>query len=146
MPSDPDVPADPDCILCGIVAGTIPSYKIYEDDHVLSFLDIGPLARGHVLLIPKAHYVTLDTMPDDLAADCARVLPSLARAVMTVSGRPDFNILQNNGAPAGQIVNHVHFHIIPRREGDSLGYRWPAGKLADDEARRLQQAFTGQLR
>lgn len=136
---------DPNCIFCKIVAGTIPCHKLYENQHVLAFLDVGPLSRGHCLLIPKAHYTTIDQLPDDLAAACGSVLPRISRAVKNATGIADWNILQNNGSIAGQIVHHVHFHIIPRTENDSLGYRWPAGKLDSDTAAQLVKAITAQL-
>ncbi len=145
MTSVNNPPADPGCVFCKIVAGSIPCHKVFETEHLLSFLDIGPLARGHILLIPKAHYVTLDELPEDLAAGCAQALPRLARALKAATGASDYNLLENNGALAGQVVKHVHFHLIPRAEGDGLGYRWPAGKLDAAEAERLKKAFAAEL-
>lgn len=133
------------CIFCRVVAGQIPCYKLYEDDTVLAFLDIGPLSPGHCLIIPKPHYATLDRVPESLAGDCARLLPRLAAAVMRATGAKGWNVLQNNGAVAGQEVGHVHFHIIPRGDGDGLGYRWPAGKLEGDEAETLVTRITSHL-
>ncbi len=142
----PNPPApEPSCIFCKIVAGEIPAYKLYEDDHVLAFLDVGPLSRGHSLVIPKGHYPTLDLMPDSLAGACASLLPRLGKAVVATTGAPGWNVLQNNGPIAGQEVMHVHFHIIPRSEGDSLGYRWSAGKLDSQDAQTLLQSITPQL-
>ena len=135
----------PDCIFCKIVAGQIPCHKLYEDEQVLSFLDIGPLSEGHCLVIPKAHHVTIDQLPPELASACAAVLPKLSRAVADVTGVAGWNVLQNNGAIAGQAVDHVHFHIIPRREGDGLGYRWPAGSLDQETAQRLVEQIIAKL-
>src|SRR5688572_21162813 len=95
-----------------ILRGEIPCNKVYEDDHVLAFLDIMPLSTGHTLVIPKEPAATLDQLSDDAAAAIGRVLPRLCRAVMAATGATDYNILQNNGAPAHQAVFHVHFHII----------------------------------
>ncbi len=134
-------PFEPHCVFCKIVAGQIPCYKVYEDDQTLAFLDINPVARGHLLVIPKGHWERLDQMPSDVTAALGQVLPMLGKAVMTATGLPDWNLLQNNGKTAGQVVDHVHFHIIPRRVGDGLGYRWPAGKLTDPEARVLMDAI-----
>lgn len=142
----PTTPTDPGCIFCKIVAGQIPCHKLYEDAQTLAFLDIGPLSRGHCLIIPKAHYTTIDQMPGDLVGACAALLPRLSRAVVAATGVAGWNILQNNGQIAGQAVHHVHFHIIPRAEGDSLGYRWPAGKLDSADAQRLVQAITAHLK
>lgn len=140
-----DHPNDPDCIFCKIVAGTIPCHRLYEDEASLAFLDIGPLSRGHTLVIPKGHWVTIDHVPGDVVAACAALLPRLSRAVVKAVGVSAWNVLQNNGRIAGQAVGHVHFHIIPRRDGDGLGYRWPAGKLDADDARTLTEAIAAAL-
>jgi len=112
---------DPACVFCKIVDGQIPAMRVYEDGVCLAFLDIGPLAEGHTLVIPKGHFVRLEEMPDELLARIAPVFPRLARAVLRVTGADAYNILQNNGRPAGQEVMHVHFHIIPRQPADGLG-------------------------
>jgi histidine triad (HIT) family protein len=135
------MPTDASCLFCKIIAGTIPCHRVHEDAHTLAFLDIGPLSRGHMLVIPKGHYATLDQMPENEAAACAAVMPRLGRALRTVTRCAGWNVLQNNGSVAGQVVHHVHFHLIPRAEGDALGYRWPAGKLDGDEAKALLAAI-----
>lgn len=112
-----------------ILRGELPCHKVYEDDRVLAFLDIMPLSRGHLLVIPKEPAETVDQLSDESAAAIGRVLPRLARAVMKVSGATAYNILQNNGAAAHQAVFHVHFHIIPRLGADGLGIGWKSGKL-----------------
>jgi histidine triad (HIT) family protein len=124
---------DPNCVFCKIVAGAIPSATVFEDEATFAFLDIGPLAKGHVLVIPKDHYVTLDAMPPDLAGAMLRHLPELCRAVKQATGCAGLNVLQNNGAIAHQVVQHVHFHIIPRASGDAFHFNWPAGKYAPGE-------------
>ena len=119
-------------IFTKILAGEIPCHRVYEDERVLAFLDISPLSRGHVLVIPKEPAETLDQLSDDSAAAIGRVLPRLARAVLAATGARHYNVLQNNGAPAHQAVHHVHFHIIPKfDDGSGLGLDWPAGKLVD---------------
>ncbi len=133
-------------IFSKILRGEIPCHKVYEDDRVLAFLDIGPLSRGHTLVIPKEEVATLGELSDASAAAIGRVLPRLCRAVQQVSGCEAYNILQNNGAAAHQAVFHVHFHIIPKPSSEAgLGIRWPAGKLADDEAAALAQAIRDAL-
>ena len=128
---------DSSCIFCRIAAGEIPARVVYKGDGVLAFLDVAPLASGHVLVIPKSHYVTLDEMsPDDIAA-VANVMPRLMGAVRKLDGVTGVNILQNNGRSAGQVVDHVHFHLIPRTEGDGLGYRWNAGEYGEGEADKV---------
>jgi histidine triad (HIT) family protein len=133
--------AQADCVFCKIVAGQIPSARVYEDDVCLAFLDIGPLAEAHLLLVPKGHYEWITDMPSGQLEAVCRQIPSLARAVMKVTGAQGFNVLQNNGQVSGQAVPHVHFHIIPRREGDGLGYRWNAGKYPEGRVQALRQAL-----
>ena len=117
-----------------IIDGQIPCHKIYEDAHVLAFLDIQPLSRGHTLVIPKEPAATLDQLSDDAAAALGRVLPRLCRAVMRATGTKEYNVLQNNGPGAHQAVFHVHFHIIPKpNPASGLGVGWPAGTLDGGE-------------
>ena len=131
-------------IFTKILAGEIPCHKVFEDDKVLAFLDINPLSRGHVLVIPKEPAETLDKLSDDSAAALGRVLPRLSRAVLAATGARHYNVLQNNGAPAHQAVFHVHFHIIPKYDdGQGLGIDWPAGKLVDGA--QLAQAIAAKL-
>lgn len=106
------------CIFCAIAAGEIPCFKVYEDDLVLAYLDINPVSEGHTLVIPKAHSAGLvDTSDETLAVVIARVKKVAAhlKAALPCDG---FNVVQNNGAAAGQTVPHVHFHIVPRYDGD----------------------------
>jgi histidine triad (HIT) family protein len=132
-------------IFSKIIRGEIPCHKVYEDDRVLAFLDIAPLALGHTLVIPKQAAATLDELDDDSAAAIGRVLPRLCRAVKSATGCDAFNILQNNGARAHQAVFHVHFHIIPKSDDAGLGIRWPAGTLDDAKARELVAAIQKSL-
>ena len=122
-----------------ILSGEIPCYRVYEDEHVLAFLDIGPLAEGHTLVIPKERAVRLHELSDEAAAALGRVLPRLCRAVVAATGVEDYNVLQNNGAAAHQAVHHVHFHIIPKGGGRGLGIGWPAGRLEPAAAEPLQR-------
>ncbi len=137
---------DSACIFCKIVEGQIPALRVYEDEAVLAFLDIGPLAEGHLLVITKDHYVRLENMPDELLAHITPVLTRLARVVMKVTGVDAYNVLQNNGRAAGQEVMHVHFHIIPRRPADGLGFRWNASQYEGDRGRELAAQLTAALK
>ncbi|KAJ5088753.1 hit family protein 1 [Penicillium angulare] len=115
------------CIFCKIIKGDIPSFKLYESARVYAFMDIQPLSRGHALVIPKFHGAKLTDIPDE---DLTEILP-VAKKIAQATGAKDFNILQNNGRIAHQVVDHVHFHMIPKpneEEGMSIG--WPA-KNAD---------------
>lgn len=136
---------DPNCIFCKIIAGQIPCARLIDDAFALAFLDIGPLAEGHALLIPKEHYVTLDQMPADSAAGLLRHLPRLGRAVQDAVGAPGFNVLQNNGKVAHQEVPHVHFHIIPRKPDDAFRFNWPAGKYPPGRLDELAGRVKGLL-
>lgn len=120
-----------------ILTGEIPCHRVYEDEHVLAFLDIGPLSEGHTLLIPKERKVHLHELSDESAAALGRALPRLCRAVMRATGATAYNVLQNNGAAAHQVVMHVHFHIIPKLGDRGLGILWPASRLDDAAARDL---------
>ena len=118
-----------------ILDGDIPCHRVYEDDHVLAFLDAGPLSRGHVLVIPKTRVATMAELSDDAAAALGRVLPKVCRAVMQATGCRAYNLLQNNGEAAHQAVMHVHMHIIPKHDdGSGLGLQWNAGTRDDPEA------------
>lgn len=128
-----------------ILDGEIPCHEVYQDEHVLALLDIGPVARGHTLVIPKERKARLHQLSDESAAAIGRVLPRLCRAVLEATGAEAYNVLQNNGEAAHQAVHHVHFHIIPRVGGDGLGIGWDAGSLDDDEAEELKAAIRGAL-
>jgi len=136
---------DPECIFCRIVAGEIPCAKILEDDAALAFLDIGPLAEGHVLLIPREHHETVGEMPAELCAAVCGHVPALARAVRAATGCEGVNVLQNNGRVAHQFVPHVHFHVIPRRAGDEFHFNWPAGKYGKGDAERIAEEIRRNL-
>lgn len=113
-----------DCIFCKIIAGDIPAFKVYEDNSVLSFMDINPLTEGHLLVIPKKHSSGLfDTDDLTLAATIAAV-SRVARAMKEALGLDSLNLVQANGPWAAQSVPHLHFHLIPRRREDGAGLDW----------------------
>lgn len=113
-----------------ILSREIPCHKVYEDQHVLAFLDINPLSPGHTLVIPREAAETMDQLSDDSAAAIGRVLPRLCRAVCAATGATAYNVLQNNGPAAHQAVFHVHFHIIPKlADGRGLGIDWPSSPV-----------------
>lgn len=131
-------------VFAKILRGEIPCHRVYEDDAVLAFLDVNPLSRGHILVIPKEPAETLDQLSDDASAAIGRALPRLARAVLAATGARAYNVLQNNGADAHQAVFHVHFHIIPKLDdGSGLGIGWKASKLVDGP--ELAKAITARL-
>jgi histidine triad (HIT) family protein len=134
-----------DCIFCKIVAGETPCAKVLETDEAIAFLDISPLAPGHTLLVPKAHVTTLNEMSAGQAAAVLRHLPALSRAVRSATGCAGFNVLQNNGRIAHQAVLHVHFHVIPRNEGDDFHFNWPAGIYGKGKLEEMQQKILAEL-
>ena len=136
---------DPDCIFCRIAAGEVPCAKLLEDARALAFLDIGPLAEGHALLIPKAHYVSVDEMPAEDAAAVLKHLPALVAAVRKAVGCEGVNVLQNNGRVANQLVQHVHFHVIPRGAGDEFHFNGPAGAYPPGRLEELARAVKANL-
>jgi len=136
-----------DTVFGKILRGEIPCHRVYEDDHVLAFLDINPLSRGHTLVIPKEPAATMDQLSDEAAAALGRVLPRLCRAVIAVTGVREYNVLENNGTGAHQAIPHVHFHIIPKpnaREG--LGIGWPLSQLDGKSGAELARALAAAVR
>jgi histidine triad (HIT) family protein len=130
----------PETIFSKILRKEIPCHRVYEDEHVLAFLDINPLSRGHTLVIPKEPAETLDQLSDVSSAAIGRILPRLCRAILKVTGCSAYNVLQNNGARAHQAVYHVHFHIIPKPDDtQGLGIRWPLGMLGNDAPELAQK-------
>jgi len=109
-----------------MVAGQIPVTKIYEDEVVLAFLDIGPISDGHTLVIPKQHFEKLHNCSSELLGRIGQCLGRIAGAVAAAMNSDGYNVLCNNGRAAGQFIEHLHFHIIPRNTGDSLFGQWPA--------------------
>jgi histidine triad (HIT) family protein len=129
-------------IFTKIIEGEIPAHKVYEDEHVFAFLDINPVSRGHTLLVPKEEAATIDALSEDAAAALGRALPVVCLAIQRAVGLDALNVLLNNGKPAGQLVPHVHFHIIPKPDagapgGDGLAAPWNPTELDPDEGAAL---------
>ncbi len=120
-----------DCIFCKMVAGEVPVVKIYEDEAVLAFLDIGPVSDGHTLVIPKTHCTKVHECDPEVLAKVGACLGRIAGAVAKAMDADGYNVLCNNGRAASQIVDHLHFHIIPRKMGDGVFTQWPAYKYAE---------------
>ncbi len=133
------------CIFCKIVAGELPAAKLYENEGVLAFLDMGPLSEGHTLVIPKAHHATLADCPAPILSDVASSLGRIARAVVAVTGCDGYNLLNNNGRVAGQVVDHLHFHIIPRVAGDKLLGAWRAQTYPEGRMAAVAQTLREQI-
>lgn len=126
-----------DCIFCKIIKGDIPADVVYRDERFLAFLDIRPINRGHVLVIPLVHAERLTDLPDDLLAAELPLARRIASAVLEVTGATDFNLFNTNGVEAGQEVFHHHIHIIPRHAGDGLTFTLNPVSYNEGEASEL---------
>ncbi|MED3723506.1 HIT family protein [Geobacillus stearothermophilus] len=114
-----------DCIFCKIVNGELPAAKVYEDEHVLAFLDISQVTKGHTLVIPKVHTENVFTLTPEAAGRLFRAVPVIANALNKAFSPVGLNLLNNNGEQAGQTVFHYHLHLIPRYgKGDGFGAGW----------------------
>lgn len=113
------------CIFCSIIAGELPVAKIYEDSNLLVLMDKYPINIGHTLVIPKIHYDNILLMPHEEVGRLYSFVPIIAKAVVSAVNADGFNVGQNNGRAANQIVPHVHIHIIPRFKDDSPDGKWP---------------------
>jgi histidine triad (HIT) family protein len=134
-------------IFSRILRGEVPCHRVYEDDLVLAFLDVNPLARGHLLLIPKEAAETLDQLSDDAAAALGRAIPRLSRALKQVTGVQSFNVLSNNGVQGHQAVPYVHFHLIPKpNQKEGLGIQWPMQSLEQSEGAQLARELAAAAR
>lgn len=106
------------CIFCKIIAGELPCYKIYEDEDIIAFLDIGPVSEGHTLIVPKTHAENLGAGSSEDAARCIEVIHAIAPKILLAIGATGYNLGMNHGVIAGQDVMHTHFHLMPRKEGE----------------------------
>lgn len=119
---------DSNCIFCKIANGEIPSSTIYEDDDFRVILDLGPAAKGHALILPKEHYPNVCELDAEIAAKVLPLGAKIGAAMKEALGCAGFNLVQNNGAAAGQTVFHFHMHVIPRYEGGPEMVTWTPGK------------------
>lgn len=126
----------PPCIFCDIVARRATAHRIYEDERTLAFLDLFPITRGHVLVIPKRHVDRITDLREDEYADLFRALSAVCRRTERLS--QDYNVAVNQGRLAGQIVFHLHFHIIPRYNTPGPFATTPRTRIGDEEALRVQ--------
>ena len=127
-----------DCLFCKIIKREIPSTKLYEDEDVYSFLDLNPVSKGHTLVIPKKHCATLLDIPDYLIPKLMKAVKKMAVAVTKAVKAGGFNLQLNNNRVAGQIIDHVHFHIVPRFEGDGLKH-WEGKISIEEEAEQVKE-------
>ncbi|MCG3227485.1 MAG: HIT family protein [Candidatus Heimdallarchaeota archaeon] len=129
-----------DCIFCKIVKGEIPSFTLYEDEEIQVFLDLYPASKGHSLYIPKEHFTSIYDISEEKMA-FLKMLPKIAETLKNATNATGMNILQSNGKDAGQVINHIHFHLIPRYPEDHLMEIVPKSELEVDDARNLVEIF-----
>jgi len=114
-----------DCVFCKIVAGQIPSTKVFEDEHTLAFMDLGQVNPGHVLVAVKKHAENLYALDDAQAAALAKASVRVSRAIRDAFKPEGLSVYQANGKAAGQTVFHYHVHLLPRHAGDGMELTWP---------------------
>ena len=132
---------DDNCIFCKIANGEIPSATLYEDNDFRVILDLNPASKGHALILPKEHYANLFEIPEDLLSKAAVVAKKVGTKLYKGLGAEGFNVVQNNGEPAGQTVFHFHIHLIPRYKGDTVNVSWKQGKLTDGDRQEILELF-----
>ena len=126
-----------DCIFCKIIKKGTPADFVYENDKVVAFLDIRPINKGHLLVVPKKHFTDMLATPDDVLAEISSVAKKIAAAAVKATNADGFNIGMNNGAAAGQLVMHAHLHVIPRFSNDGLRH-WPGKELPKEEMQEIR--------
>ena len=134
------------CIFCKIAAKEIPAKVVYEDGDVIAVLDINPANKGHVLVVPKQHVESFLDLSDALSKKLITTYKIIAKAVVSAVSADGFNMLENDGKVAGQVVPHVHMHIIPRHEGDGLSFNWNPKKFSEEELGALQKEIISNVK
>lgn len=134
-----------DCVFCKIIKKEIPAYIVYEDEKVIAFLDIAPVNPGHTLIVPKIHYENILDTPSKILEELILATKKIAKAVCDGIGYAGFNLGVNNGRVAGQIISHLHFHIIPRRINDGLRL-WPQRRYTKGEPEKVVQKIKEKIK
>ena len=136
-----------DCVFCRIVAGQIPSTRVYEDELTVAFMDIGQVNPGHVLVAVKPHAESLYALDDAQAAAVQRAAARVARAIRDAFSPQGLSVYQANGKAAGQTVFHYHVHLVPRYEGDGMALSWPVKnpprEKLEEHAARIRGKLSG---
>lgn len=137
-----------DCIFCKIVNGELPSAKVYEDEHVLAFLDISQVTKGHTLVIPKQHTRNIFDTPPEVARELFERVPMIANAIKKAFNPAGMNLLNNNEKAANQAVFHLHLHLIPKyEEGEGFSTIWPTNNDAytQEDLQQIAKQINEQL-
>lgn len=133
------------CVFCRIVKGEIPADKIYEAGRIVAFLDASPINKGHSLVVTKDHYSTITEVPDNLLREFILSIKEVANAVYKAMSAEGYNLVMNNYRASGQVVDHVHMHIVPRFVGDGLKH-WPGGSYRGEEAKKIAEKIRSFLK
>lgn len=130
------------CVFCKIINDEIPSYKVYEDEKFLAFLDISQATKGHTLVIPKTHYNSMEDIDPILAGELFTLTVKLANKIAKVLKVDNYNIINNKGPLAGQTVEHFHIHIIPRYDYDDINIKFSSNNLSKEDFLNIQNIIT----
>lgn len=131
----------PECVFCDVVANEEPAHRVYEGDATLAFLDAAPATAGHVLVVPKSHRTTLTDVEPRLVGELFRTVSHVATAIEAALDPDGLTVLQSNGLAAGQEIDHVHVHVIPRADADDVTVRWPHGDTAEESLEPVATAI-----
>ncbi|MBO4862834.1 MAG: HIT family protein [Eubacterium sp.] len=134
-----------DCIFCKLANGVFPTNKIYEDEDFTVILDASPANKGHALILPKQHFDCLFKLDDEIAAKVLPLAKKIGAAIKVETKADGINIIQNNGAAAGQTVFHFHTHIVPRYDNDNVGFEWRQLTPDEDEQKELAEKLAKKL-
>lgn len=126
------------CVFCAIIRRQEPGFVVYEDDETIAILDKYPLNKGHVLVMPKEHYENIHMIPDNVLCSVIRTVKLISGAVVKALKAPGVRLIQNNGSAAGQIIFHVHFHVVPMSGEKFLGRHY----LTEEEGREVSEAIS----
>ncbi|MFH1412737.1 MAG: HIT family protein [bacterium] len=133
-----------ECIFCKVVKNTIPRHLVYEDEYTLAFLDIAPVRPGHTIVIPKKHVEYMGDVDDVVLCHTIETVKKIGEAMKQALGAKGYNLMVNNGSEAGQLINHFHFHIIPRKNKEELE-QWAHGKYENGEAEKISKQLKAGL-
>lgn len=136
------------CVFCKIVEGQIPSNLIYSDEHIFAFLDINPANKGHTIIIPRKHYETFNEIPASELGHLFEIVQKISEAMEKNLKAGGYNVLSSNKRPAGQEIDHVHIHVIPRYKGDEMQVRmgWTYKKYEGNEIKEVADKIRKGLR
>ncbi len=129
------------CIFCKIANGDIPSATLYEDEDFRVILDLGPASKGHALILPKKHAANLFELPEETAGKALVIAKRIGETLKEGLHADGLNIVQNNGAAAGQTVDHFHIHLIPRYQDDTVNVKWQPGELSETDKEEIMKLF-----